>query len=42
MSVFRTFTLARNKTLQLGAEDCSTSNTPHYAKPTGSINNVTL
>jgi hypothetical protein len=40
MSIFRTFTLMRNKTLQVRAEVFNISNTPHYSNPSGNINNV--
>ena len=41
MSVFRTFTLMRNKSLQLRAEVFNISNTPHFANPNGNINLAT-
>ena len=40
MSIFRTFRLMQNKTVQLRAEVFNVTNTPHYDNPSGNINNV--
>jgi hypothetical protein len=40
MSIFRTFRLMQNKTLQLRAEVFNLTNTPHYDNPSGNINSV--
>jgi Carboxypeptidase regulatory-like domain/TonB dependent receptor/TonB-dependent Receptor Plug Domain len=42
MSLFRTFQIARSKTLQFRVEVFNVTNTPHYANPSANIANVTL
>jgi hypothetical protein len=42
LSLFRTFALRQNKTLQVRFEALNATNTPHFANPASNVSNLQL